>query len=147
LGPDLDIVALGEDARVLLDVLQNLAEPVEIVGAVAELVDLARLPGGKTGPDAILCHEHRQLDRWGLRRRLLCVVTDATGLDVDLGELRPDRRQEQEGDQHAHHVDEGDEVDVDIDLLPLAASSTAREIAGHVTPPGPSWPGDGSRPG
>src|SRR5690606_25497327 len=50
--------------------------------------------------------------------------------DLDLTQLGPHGRHHQEGDHHREHVDEGDELDVEIDL-PLTPPAAGNANACH----------------
>ncbi|EAU62332.1 hypothetical protein STIAU_0695, partial [Stigmatella aurantiaca DW4/3-1] len=74
----------------------------------------------------------RELHRLGLRgRRLLRGGTSGLG-DLELANLGPHGREEQEADGHRHQIDEGGQVDGSIErLLATLASAPKVHSAGH----------------
>src|SRR5262249_35361297 len=118
--------------RVLLVVGEQGVQRLEVVGLV-DLVDLVRLPVGQPDPDAVVGHEHRQVDgRLGGDR--LGVAPQAAGLDAELRVARPHRGHQEECGEPRHRIEYGDQVDVPVPRAPAIFAVCAFagvDCAGH----------------
>src|SRR3569623_1131240 len=121
-GRDLDVRAVRKERRGLV-LLERVLEPLPVLLITLLRYLLELVDARQTDPDAVGLHEDREGHVLVVLLDVRRVARLSLWLDIDLGNVHPDRRDQKEGGQAAHQIDERDDVELYVDALLSIASS------------------------